>query len=152
MVQKCSRALCDQGVGTAAAIQQPPQQQLRLELDSESSLVSLSHEPPREAPGSTMPSTDGQVFFRPVDGNLAHQTFLGDGFRSDFECMGQILSIVRTERDTANRIREVFLGPTTGEPKAMTLSKQSFERLSSSLKIWECGETGYHVQRSMYLD
>ena len=154
MMQQCARSLCQQGVGTSAAIANP-QGRLQLEVDNLDSLVPIASSQQGRSSFATSPDTlpafDGQVFFKPVDGNLAHQTFLGEGFRSDFECLGQIMTIVRTDRDTNNKLREVFLGPSTGEPKALTLPKLSFEQLPCSLKIWECGETGYDVQREMLL-
>ena len=91
------------------------------------------------------------MFFRPVDGNLSYHTFLGEGFRSDFDCLVQVLGIVNAQTDEHGAVCEVILGPSVGEPKPMKLCKAPFNRLATSLKIWDAGETGYHVQADMFL-
>ena len=136
----CDRALSNQ-LGCAAAEPQGTRA-LQLETDCPTSLVPAS----MAEQFGTLPSAAGdQVFLRPVDGNLAYHTFLGDGFRSDFEFLGQIMTIMKSEMDNG-KLCEVIVGPSMGAPRAITLSKVPFERLSTSLKIWDAGETGYQVQ------
>ena len=92
---------------------------------------------------------DGLVFFRPVEGNLAYHTFIGTSFQSNFDCMVQILTVAKVEREHNGQIREIILGQAVGEPKVMKLSKLDAGNLPTSLKIWEPGENGYHVSHTM---
>ena len=149
-IQDCTKSLCDQVGPKAFALQGDGTPSLELETDTTTSLVSVSTAQPdcRAGAGSReFPAVGGNVFFRPVDGNLSYHTFLGDGFNSDFDCLGQVMTVVKSIVSNG-RIDEVFLGSSTGEPKAMTLSKMTFQRLSTSLKIWDYGESGYHAHIS----
>ena len=91
------------------------------------------------------PSFEGLVFFRPVDGNLSHHTFLGTQFQSDFDFLAQILSIISCERDSSGAMVRVVLGSVSGDPKLMRMSRLPYQQLASKLMIWSCGQSGFHV-------
>ena len=147
MIQSCSEPLGHSSAITCGA----------LETDCVESLVPASGSQPVPPSAATAFPTvavdvDGIVFFRPVEGNLAHHTFIGTSFQSNFDCMVQILSVAKVERERDGQvIREIVLGPSVGEPKVIRLSKLAFGRLSTSLKIWEPGESSYHVFHPMFL-
>ena len=85
-------------------------------------------------------NSDELVFFRPVDGNLSHHTFLGQSFSSDFNFMSQLYHIVQVEvHPTTKSLVGVTLGSTAGPPTAMKLSPIPYEVLSSKLCAWEPG-------------
>jgi len=91
------------------------------------------------------PAVEGLVFFRPVDGNLSHHTFLGTQFQSNFDFLAHVLSITSCERDNSGSVVRVVLGPVAGDPKLMRMSRLPYHQLSSKLKIWSCGQSGFHV-------
>lgn len=94
-------------------------------------------------------SKAGLVFFRPVDGNLSHHTFLGEAFQSDFDFLAQVLSVIREETDSTSQTKHVVLGTVTGEPKKMNLSKMDYADLSGKLRIWKAYDTNYGVVQEM---
>ena len=87
------------------------------------------------------------VFFKPVDNNMAHQTFLGTGMQKDFDFVTQVFAITHVKASgRTKRVTEVCLGAPSGPPLAMKLSNIPYPQLSEKLKIWTVETTGYHVQ------
>lgn len=101
--------------------------------------------------GSSPIVKDGQcdiIFFRPVD-TIGHLTLLGDAPRKcDF--VAEVLSIESIE-PTTGPISQVIVGPAFGENKLAKLSHLDYVSLSATLRVWEFGESGYHVTCDMHL-
>ena len=118
-----------------------------LEDDSVGSLLPVSG--PRIPSRSVSDNQDSIVFFKPVDGSLAHLTILGDSIRKcDF--VAQVYGVLSTEVNSATgRVAHVTLGPAFGEPKLVRFSHLPYGTLSSKLCVWEFSETGYHVRQEM---
>ena len=85
------------------------------------------------------------VFFKPVDNNMAHLTFLGSGMQKSFDFVAQLFSIRSHKMSEEHILTEVSLGLAHGPPMAMTLSDLSYDILSKKLMIWSSGKLGYHV-------
>jgi len=85
------------------------------------------------------------VFFKPVDNNMAHLTFLGSGMQKNFDFVAQVFSITSYKMSEEHILTEVSLGLAHGHPMAMTLSDLSYDILSKKLMIWSSGKLGYHV-------
>lgn len=92
---------------------------------------------------------EGMVFFRPVDGNLSHHTFIGESFQSNFDFLAQVHSILHVEKHPNGYVKQVVLGAVTGEPKIMNLSKMNYGDLSTKLRVWNAGESNYDVVQQM---
>ena len=87
------------------------------------------------------------VFFKPVDNNLAHQTFLGTGMQKKFDFVTQVFAVISFKASgRTNQVTEVCLGAPSGPPLAMKLSNIPYSELSEKLRIWTVETTGYHVQ------
>ena len=87
------------------------------------------------------------VFFRPVDNNMAYQTFLGTGMKTNFDFVTQAFSIIESQANkVTHSVNQVRIGAPSGPPLAMKLSDVPYSILSEKLTIWDAGKTGYHVQ------
>ena len=87
------------------------------------------------------------VFFKPVDNNMAYQTFLGTGMKTNFDFVTQAFSIVDSQANkVTHSVNQVRIGAPSGPPLAMKLSDVPYSILSEKLTIWNAGKTGYHVQ------
>lgn len=96
-------------------------------------------------PGLKTHSGNVFVFFKPVDNNMAYQTFLGTGMNDNFDFVMQTF-VARADIDAATRnLTEVHIGDSGGPPSAMKLSNLTFDVLSSKLMVWESGSTCYHI-------
>ena len=93
------------------------------------------------------------VFFKPVDNNMAHQTFLGTGMRTNFDFVAQLFTVIATKTNGIGEVTEVRITAPSGPPLAMKLSDVAFEKMSSHLKIWKVGATGFeaHAKVPMHL-
>ena len=88
------------------------------------------------------------MFFRPVD-TIGHLTLLGDAPRKcDF--VAEVFSIESFEPATGP-ISQVIVGRALGETKLAKLSHLDYTYLSATLRVWEFGESGYHVTCDMHL-
>lgn len=91
--------------------------------------------------------TDTLVFFKPVDNNMSHLTFLGSGVHDNFDFVAQVFSVA-SYRKEGNHDTEVVLGMPSGPPQAMRLSDKTYDVLSRKLMIWSStGQTMYQVQK-----
>jgi len=86
------------------------------------------------------------VFFKPVDNNMAYQTFLGSGFNKKIDFVAQIFMIANFNVDRFNNVTDVHIGKPSGAPMAMKLCDVAYDVLSDKLKIWKPGQTEYHAQ------
>ena len=132
----------------------PTEHSLELERDEASSLVPSVRLSPAERPRffGLSKCDEGIVFFRPVDGNLSHYTFLGTGLHRDFDFLAQIFVVMHCEK-VRGEIQRVVLGPVSGEPITMKLSPMAFDVLSRKLKVWKSvsGGCGYQLSQEMLL-
>ena len=104
---------------------------------------------PLDHDSDTSSASNGMVFFRPVEGNLSHHTFIGESFQSNFDFLAQVLSILHVEKHPNGHVKQVVLGAVTGEPKIMKLSRMDYGDLSTKLRVWNAGESNYDVVQPM---
>lgn len=91
--------------------------------------------------------TDTIVFFKPVDNNMSHLTFLGSGVHDHFDFVGQVFSVTSYHKESEHHTK-VVLGMPSGPPQAMRLSDKTYDVLSRKLMIWSStGQTMYRVQK-----
>lgn len=109
LMHACSRSLTTKLGGTQFQIELEP-------MVSSTNLVQSGMSLTRSSGHHEVSKVD-MVFFRPVDGNLSHHTFLGEAFQSDFDFLAQVLSVVRMEKDSTGQTKHVVLGTMRGEPK-----------------------------------
>ena len=146
----------DNGSAVTLADQQHSAAALSIESDRPSSLVPLQEVRQKYDSGSGagpfgVPSSNGRVFFRPVEGNMSYYTFLGTAFKSDFDFLAQFFAVVEVNRDERGRMQEVILGQASS-PQCVRLSHLAYDTLSAQLTVWEPGELGYRVTQPMSLD
>lgn len=94
------------------------------------------------------------VFFRPVDNNLAHHTFLGTSFHRKFDFVAQRFAVISCTKNSGTRsktIRSVVIGRPLGPVITVKLSHVQYSSLSQKLRVWELEDSGYHVSRNMQL-
>lgn len=73
----------------------PGQPLFVLDLEEDDSMLPLSGGQrflmdQQSRPSTTIPSADGLAFFKPVSGNFAHLTLMGDNDRVDFDFLAQV--------------------------------------------------------------
>lgn len=83
------------------------------------------------------------VFFRPVDTNFSHHTFLGSMRKFDF--LAQIFLVTSCERSSTGKINRVVIRRAHGKPRAVQLSHMAYASLSAQLHVWKLEEAGYYV-------
>lgn len=117
-----------------------------MQLEDETSILSTGGE-------MTARYVKDTVFFKIVDNNQSHQTFLGTtgNTKGTFDFMAQLFSIRHHEFESSssNEISKVVLGGARERPVSLWLSNVPYVSLSTSLKIWTAGDVGYHVNTSM---
>ena len=74
------------------------------------------------------------VFFKPVDNNMAYQTFLGTGMKTNFDFVTQAFSIVDSQANkVTHSVNQVRIGAPSGPPLAMKLSDVPYSICQRSL-------------------
>ena len=94
------------------------------------------------------PLKTNTFWFRPVDGNMAHHTLVGERPVA-FDFLAQPIKLIKSEFNQDGSPSSVTAVLSAGKPVTCMLANIPFQQLSESLYVWFDVECGYRVSMDL---